>query len=217
MNSKPTPNEELSFDDVYVLHDPLANQPLRLDPPDEVSKGTLEGLFRGEMTLSEPLELRASMGGRAMDILWGMVIPVIVISSRVVALFQEHGFTGWSTYPVRVFGRKGEPIEGYHGFAVTGRVGYRVFELSKIVITPPAVPTGPPRQMVRGLYFDRSAWDGSDIFLMPEADLIFIRGRVKKTLNKAKIRNIRFVSVHDWELPAYAYREEQLAKVGKKS
>jgi len=137
MDSKSTSKEELSFDDVYVLHDPLANQPLRLDPPDEVSKETLVGLFRSEMRLSKPLELRASMGGRAMDILWSTCIPVMAISSRVVALFREHGFTGWSTYPVRVFGRKGEPIEGYHGFAVTGRVGYRVFELSQFVINPP--------------------------------------------------------------------------------
>ena len=36
------------------------------------------------------------------------------------ALLEENGITGWSTYPIEVYDRKGNSLPDYHGFAITG-------------------------------------------------------------------------------------------------
>ena len=76
----------------------------------------------------------------------------ILISKHLEEFFLENGFTGWKTYPVRVF-NEGELVESpfYRGLSITGRGGYVVNEKTK---------------RKRKRTYDTSQWDGSDFFLV---------------------------------------------------
>jgi hypothetical protein len=52
----------------------------------------------------------------------------------------------------------------------------------------------------RGYYFDEESWDGSDIFMPTERSLVFfVVDRVRRALNRAKVRNIDLVALDQME------------------
>lgn len=187
----------------HELHDPLASRPLRLSDKgysDWLTKKQAIELFRGRLKLDTPLRLGAYRGGQATDFLWSGLIPLVCISARVVELFRVNNITGWTTYPVEVFGRKGEPLPGYHGFAVTGSECRRDRSRSQI-LTKQAVPGGEPFQVYKGLYFDESDWDGSDIFIV--FNFIIVTEKVRRILKREKIKNVKLTPLQDVELDVY--------------
>ncbi len=191
----------LDYSKLFRLSDPLANRPLRLETygEDWLTIEDVWQLFRGQLKLRESLKLRAYMGGQATDFLWSGLIDVVCVSSRVVDLLREHGITGWDTYPVEVYGRKGEPLPGYHGFAVTGPECRRDRSRSQI-LTRQAVPGGKPFQVYKGLYFDESQWDGSDIFLVRLTAGMVVTEKVYRLFKKAKVSNVRFTPLTEVEI-----------------
>jgi hypothetical protein len=62
---------------------------------------------------------------------------LMLVSQRFVVALDEAEITGWMSYPVEVTGSRGEPLPGYHGFAVTGRCGRIDDDLSPPVVLPP--------------------------------------------------------------------------------
>jgi hypothetical protein len=130
------------------------------------------------------------------------------ISRRLLALLEEHQFTGWSTYPVQVYDRKEEQLAGYFGFAVTGRAGKRDLQRVQVLIKPNAV--GVPVEMLKGLYFEDDFWDGSDFCLMGTTSTIIVTERVVKAFKRAKIRNVRFTPLPEDETPAIVYEVQGL-------
>ncbi len=193
----------LDYSKLFELADPLANRPLRLGIVSDAVwlaiRDDVWSLYRGQLRLSEPLRLRAYMGGQATDFLWSGYPPLVCVSSRVVDLLREHGITGWDTYPVEVYGRKGEPLPGYHGFAVTGPECRRDRSRSQI-LTRQAVPGGKPFQVYKGLYFDESHWDGSDIFLVRPFGGIVVTEKVYRLFKRAKVSNVRFTPLTEVEI-----------------
>lgn len=179
----------MNFDSFYVLQSEHKRGALIVAastdmlPPAKISQ-----LLRGETILSSPLQFHHHMGSRPTDILdTGHVIPLI--SDRVFNILQDDGFSGWSTYPVEVFGKGGARLPGYHGLMVTGRCGPIDQSRSRIIVKPPPVPTGRHYQVRLGLYFDPASYDGSDLFLPEGTAFILVTERVKKALENAKCSN----------------------------
>ncbi len=193
----------LDYSKLFKLVDPLANRPLRLETVRDAVWLTIRDdvwpLYRGQLKLSEPLKLRAYMGGQATDFLWTGYPPLVCVSSRVVELLTEHEITGWDTYPVEVYGRKGEPLPGYHDFAVTGPECRRDRSRSEI-LTRQDVPGGKPFQVYKGLYFDESRWDGSDMFLVRPVGGIVVTEKVYRLFKKEKVSNVRLTPLTEVEL-----------------
>ena len=188
---------------LYQLHDPLANRPFRLDPIDEdwIHKLDACALFQGKFQPVKPVTLKAAMGGQATDFLWSRLPPLVCVSERVIALLNKYKFSGWSTYPVKVYDRKNNYLDGYYGFAVTSSVGEDKKDIdisrSQIVTKPPIVPGGKSYMVYKGLYFDESKWDGSDIFRL--IGYIIVTSQVREMFKKEKITNVRFDSLIDHE------------------
>lgn len=200
----------LDYNDLFKLSDPLATRPLRLTPEgcsDWLSGEQAIALFKGELCLEQPLKLRAYMGGQATDFLWCGLSAIRVVSERLVTLLQEHAFTGWATYPVEVYGRKGEALPGYYGFSVTGRGGERDRSRSQIITKPPPAPGGQSYQVYKGLYFDESGWDGSDIFLVWGG--IVVTRPVREAFKRAKIINVRFTALPEVEIDVFLDRYDK--------
>ena len=139
------------------------------------------------------------MGGKPRDLVATAYGTVDLLSDRVIQIFRDGGYTGWTTFPVEVYGKHGERIEGYHGFAVTGRCGPIVWSKGKKVRKPPPVPWGQSYDAWVGMYFDPDSWDGSDIFLPEACASTIVVEKVMLALTKAKVTNIKFESLTEFE------------------
>ena len=91
-----------------------------------------------------------------------------IISDRTVNLLEDNHITGWKTFPVEIYDKKGNLISGYQGFSVTGRGGSTKDGKYKI-----------------------SQWDGSDIFMIGNG-MHHVIERVKILLEENKIKSAEF-------------------------
>jgi hypothetical protein len=195
----------LDYDKLYCLDDPLTSRPLRLSDEgysDWLTKGQAIELFRGRLELDTPLKLGAYRGGQATDFLWSGLIPLVCIIDRVVEILRTNKITGWSTYPVEVYGRNGEHLPGYHGFSVTGNDCRRDRSRSEI-LSRQAVPGGEPFDVYKGLYFYEDDWDGSDIFVVHKYGGIVVTEKVNRLLKRSKVTNVKMTPLTEVERDVY--------------
>lgn len=196
MDSKSTSDSFPGFEELYRLSDPLSNPPFRGDAlTDQPAE-----LLRAECSPAEPVRVAHAMGGRPFDLIWTTYAGLFLISSRVRDLLENEGITGWRTYPVEVTGRQGAVIPGYHGFAVTGRCGPFDLSKSQMIIKPPPVPRGRAAPYHRGLFFEPSTWDGSDVFCSENGWLtVIVTRKVHDLFRRYKVRNVEFERLIDYE------------------
>lgn len=177
-----------SFDTLYVIDDPLTNPPFRGEM--EVHRDEGRALLRGELTPKQPVIVRHAMGGIPKDFIWTTYAGPMIVRTTVVELLRTHEFTGWKTFPVEVYDRKGQNIQGYVGLAIYGRCG-PIDNSQSEVISHKYRPGGSP--VLRGLYFDPSSWDRSDLFMTStNTAWVFVRDSVKIALERAKVTNITY-------------------------
>ena len=182
----------------YEFRDPFQTRPYRLKdrPPLEALAGTRgHRLAHGKLCMEEPIPFQADTGNQAADILWSQMTLLFCVSGRLVRLLKENGITGWSTYPVQVYDRKGVFLPDYHGFAVTGGMCAQDFDRS--VPFEKKMPSGRLSTYYRGLYFHENQWDGSDLFWLGVGTPVVVN-RVHKLFRKEKIGNIRFTPLPDF-------------------
>lgn len=133
----------------------------------------------------------------------------MIVSARVLQILREHGFTGWSTYPVTVFDKQGSALEGYAGLAITGRCGPVDIARSSIVLREYPGGWFP---MFLGRFFDLDSWDSSDLFMEradERGDVTLFRyatARVARALQRARVRQLQITPVADFEIDANGYR-----------
>lgn len=179
------------FSSVYLLSEPGGSR-----------------VFRGEISLSvddafavtraekEPgrVEVRWVMGGKLpSDVIRCTVAAPFILHERVVSVLRDGGCSGWGTYACDVIDKTGAVVKGYSGLAVRGRCGPIDNALS---VKFDKIMPGGAFKWWRGLYFDPATWDGSDVFV-PEGNSawILVVERVKKALDRAKVKNIEFTSL----------------------
>lgn len=175
---------------MYVLGDGLSSATLHVQPCQSILEPYR--LLRGEDYSQHPIVFEPRMGGVPRDFILTGYASLFLISPRVIDLLHKNEVTGWSTYPVEVTGKTGEPLNGYAGLSITGRCG------------PPDKPNvrkpwhDPPRwsenpyEWMRRPYFDPSTWDGSDMFVPTGTGHIILVDRVVTLLKRAKVTNARF-------------------------
>jgi hypothetical protein len=200
------------YEKLYRLKDPLATQPIRLEPYDDDWLGRSEAtqLLRGQLPPQLPLKLRPAMGGRFVDLIWSTFTPIKVMSQHLVDLLTTHGFTGWSIYDVEVKDREGQIKSNYHGLAVTGKAGEHDLRRVQAVEKPPIVHGGPTYINLKGMYFESDEWDGSDFSLMGHTITCIVTERVVQAFRRAKIRNVQFIKLSQVETPASVYEVQGL-------
>jgi hypothetical protein len=129
------------------------------------------------------------------DVVRTRVAAPFIVSDRVVSLLRD--FSGWNTYDVSLIGKTGSAFPGYRGLAVTGRCGpitdSRPIKFQKLM-------PGGRFPWWRGLYFEPKTWDGSDVFMPTgRSGWIFVVERVRRALEKAKIKNVVFTALDNVE------------------
>jgi hypothetical protein len=149
-------------------------------------------LVRGAWTPAAPITFVQDSGGTPHDLIGTTHAIIDLASTRFVETLEAGGFTGWRTFGVEVFRKDGTELDGYHGFAVTGRAGPVDHSRSEPVWVEPILPSGQRHQRFRGLYFDPDTWDGSDIFFPGESAITVLGEDVKEALEAAGVTNVEF-------------------------
>ena len=182
------------FEHVYYLRSPGGSVFMATG---DMSTQEAFGLTRGEMTPTEPVELRWFVGRRVPgDFVWTGMAVLGVVSDKVVSVLRKSFCSGWSTYPVRLYDDADNLMTGFHGFAVHGRCGPMQLERSVHV----EADKGAGRDAYRGLFFDESGWDGSDIFVPSDrSGMVFVLERVRSVLLQVKITGARFERVDQYD------------------
>lgn len=181
------------FSSIYCLTSGGSEQPFHADVEIETSEQNVN-ITRAEMMPPNPVQARWALGSKKpSDIIWTTFAVSLLVSERVITILRNSGFTGWSTYPVELFGQDGALIPGYYGFSIYGRCGS--IDESKAVQIPRIFPGG-VFPVWLGLYFDPDTWDGSDLFMPGDNwGSIFVTEEVMWTLKKAKIKPLKFTSL----------------------
>lgn len=153
-------------------------------------------LKKGEMNPPIPVPYRYS-GGRTVPADFISVgIDNFLVSERIRDLFISCNFTGWKTYPICLYDKSDNRINGYYGFVVTGEVGPMDISRSKLGTKPSMF--GEQNIVKLGIYFDESSWNGSD-FINRVATLV--TSRVVDVLRKAKVKNWEAMPASEYEMP----------------
>jgi hypothetical protein len=187
------------FDHVYWFSEGRTGFRGELDWPEGDTIPQWRGLTRGEVRPPRPIPVRYAQGrGMPADVIWTTNAFPFVVHKRVIDLLLDHRFTGWGTYPVELYGREGEPLPDYLGFAFTGRCGPIDGGRSEKVMKPRPLVVGP---VWIGVYFDEKTWDGSDFFTTSEQKgWTFVTEDVVKAFKKAGIKGVSFEKLSAMEL-----------------
>jgi uncharacterized protein DUF1629 len=166
-------------------------------------RGPLDNAFAlvlGEERPAEPIEFVRSQGRIPYDLIGTTWAVVDLVSAKFRGVLEEHGFTGWTTFPVRIIvDDDQEALHGYEGLAVTGRCGALDDSLSERVTLPPPVVGGREAAGLRGLCFPPDSWDGSDVFTHEGRAGVCVVERVKDALEHAGVTNVKFSRLSEIE------------------
>lgn len=155
------------------------------------------------------LPFKVYVGRKSLDFMWTQHACVFLVSSRVVEAFRAEGVTGWKTYPVDLCGIQNERIEGYHGFAVTGRCG--PIDNSRCTPSIKMTPSGLVTVWL-GMHFDPDSWDGSDVFLPCGTAHVMMTEKVRRLIEGARLSNAELHPVTEVPNPSRNLEEWRKAR-----
>lgn len=163
--------------------------------------GKLLEAYLGRASPSHPFIVKHAAGAILRDFVWVSSIPLV--HQRVLGLLREHGFSGWDTYEVEVFGVNDESIPGYSGLSIIGRCDVITIdkEHSQLIYIENEHGRFPH---YKGLFFDRDFWDGSAISSgkEPFTSWVLVREKVMRAFRRAKVTNCAFEPIAEIQLLA---------------
>ncbi len=155
-------------------------------------------LIKGNYSdINFPIIFKQKYGSKLNDILDTGHAGFFLISDRMKSILEENRLTGWKTFPIQLYDKKGKEISGYQGFSVIGKCGPTRYDNCEI-IEKRLVPNGPLCKYYKGVSID--TWDGDD-FVTPEGTYeTFISKRAADILMKNKISNMELKNLADSEI-----------------
>jgi len=152
---------------------------------------------RGKQQLVGKARARWAMGSsKPGEVIWTRFVGPVLLREDLVNAMKAAGSTGWSTYPVEVKGKSGESLPDYHGLIVLGRCRPVSTERSMRVMKE--FPSG-FFPVLRGLAFDETSWDGSDVFMPEDGTAWVFVTEVVRSLISARAKNVRFTPMEEIE------------------
>jgi hypothetical protein len=149
-----------------------------------------------------PVLFKQAYGKKICDIIDTGWPSLYLISDKLIDIFEKNNFTGWKLFPVKILDKKGNVIEGYHGFSVTGICG--PIDYSKCTIVEKRfVPNGTLNKYYQGLYIGLDKWDGSDFFLPEKYYGIIVTQRVAEITQIHMPTNVEFKNLSTIETADY--------------
>ena len=113
-----------------------------------------------------------------------------IVSDRVISILEDNGITGWKTYPIILYDKHGNRLDGYNGFYVDVMKGMGLdFE-------PPQDRCDKTTEdwkwiVTKRGWLDITNWDGRDFTRAGWG--IIVTERVVKLFKKEKVTGISFI------------------------
>jgi hypothetical protein len=154
-------------------------------------------ILGGKRFPDEPVCLIQSEGTKWTDFLRAS-LETKIVSRHFVQILENNQFNGWRAYETIIADKDGNHRSDYSGLSIIGKCGPPNDSLS----TPfekVRVPGGKPTTYLKGLYVGLDSWDGSDLFIPETTIIIVVTSQVRAALEKAKLTNLEFKCLADWE------------------
>ena len=113
-----------------------------------------------------------------------------IVSDRVISILEDNGITGWKTYPIILYDKHGNRLDGYNGFYVDVMKGMGLdFE-------PPQDRCDKTTEdwkwiVTKRGWLDITNWDGRDFTRAERATIV--TERVVNLFKKEKVTGISFI------------------------
>jgi hypothetical protein len=156
----------------------------------------LAGNYEG---ITFPVQFKQEYGKRLEDVLNTGCAYFYIISDKMKTVLEDNQLTGWQTFPIQIFDKKGNEIHGYHGFSTLGRSGTKDYTKSEI-IEKQHIADGPFWKYYKGYQIDLGSWDGSDFFLPQGYRGTIVTERAAEAMKKAKLTNVVLENIADIEI-----------------
>ena len=113
-----------------------------------------------------------------------------IVSDRVISILENNGITGWKTYPIILYDKHGNRLDGYNGFYVD------VMKGKGLDFEPPQDRCDKTTEdwkwiVTKRGWLDITNWDGRDFTRAGWG--IIVTERVVKLFKKEKVTGIRFM------------------------
>ena len=113
-----------------------------------------------------------------------------IVSDRVISILENNGITGWKTYPIILYDKHGNRLDGYNGFYVD------VMQGMGLDFEPPQDRCDKTTEdwkwiVTKRGWLDITNWDGRDFTRAGWG--IIVTERVVKLFKKEKVTGIRFM------------------------
>lgn len=113
-----------------------------------------------------------------------------LISDRLRSLLTDNGITGWESFPIVLYDKKGNEIPGYNGFTVIGSGG-------KLLRLPHPKEENEYFVMPEYNIWNYRDWDGSDFFRIKPNYNLLVTQRVKDLLVSNRIESPNFYPIEE--------------------
>ncbi len=169
---------------------------VRRDPAAELDARDIRP---GLKPLPQPIEFRRRVGFRIYDSIWDCG-GLMLLSPKFYETIERIGATGWTSYPVKIYGRDDALIEGYRCLVVTGRdptIEYIRPGTPELAAEWSGLDYVPYRRFASEGELDPNpdrppAFD----FIVPETTVMFcISRRVKEACEEAGLRGLRYNTI----------------------
>ena len=180
----------------FILARPMKQRDLWFQAVEDIPA---ERYFRGEEVPHGPVVFRRQTGSLPLDLMGGTYFTNNSVSQAFVEVLKSNGLTGWSTYPVRLFGKDDQELQGYHGLAVTGRSGpldkskCRVVKRLREDGTEIVRDDGSVSRERIGWFIEAESWDGRDFFVPERTRGICLTARAKEKLEAARLKGLKWI------------------------
>lgn len=153
--------------------------------------------LRGECKVDIPFEFKRNVGSTLYDHVLGGDVCLQLFNNCFFDSLQKNGVSGYNSVPT-VINLK-EKITDYSCLQVLGRASGEDLTNGEILNKGSRVQGGPALIVKKGIYFDYSSWDGSDIFLLEGKAYVFVTEKVKDIISDLQLSNVRMISTDEIE------------------
>lgn len=170
----------LTLKDFFLLR-PAGSSPrgiywLTTDGTDSLDR-PFRSYLRGVSIPRKPLAFTVQFGAKTADIL-GNSLMQLIVSDRLKQALKRSKLSGWKPFPTTIRSQTGQIVPGkYFGISFTGKAV--PLDWNRSVSDSYDRGDGTRQIMkMRCISFNTKRWDGSDFFLLKEADYFIVTQKV---------------------------------------
>jgi hypothetical protein len=192
----------MDLSSLFVLGEAFKRNAFRARPL-EPNAELLLNLAMGKQQPGHAIRFGRESGKKLLDWVGTGLVSTRLISVRLASAWRTAGVTGWDTFPVELFDAlehevEDDQIDGYAGLSVVGKSGAIDQGRHEVVIKPAAV--GPALiKWARGLWFAIESWDGSDLFVPAESQMLIASAKAVEVLQAIRATNVTMTRLTEFE------------------